>query len=260
MGFLFAVLVAGVVNTGYASDVGHLVTSGSGQTDASPDDVLISNGQNPAALIYQTSSQFFLLGASEDDQFDPLAFGGGILYGDKGMMAVGVGVETNTSKDHPFRADGEFAIGLKDIAAVGLGVEYDFDQKDFDGRIGLIFLPKGEFHLGVSAYSLAGGVNALGAGLSYEASKTLTLTLDGTSDQKFKSRVLSPSIKVNYQILSIMGGYAWALDDKELNFAQVTHADEIFLGFGFEFERTGFFKFYYQHQDAQYFFAAGFAF
>ena len=148
----------------------------------------------------------------DDDDFEPLNYGGFLSTGN-GRFSFGAGVR-NISDNITIHGATAIALG-KDKASIGLSIQYDSSSPSsaLNMNAGLMWKLSKKVNLGVAALSLLNGQISLGAGLSFESSKTSRFVVDTAFFDDFSGLVIAPGIQFGTRKMAVSLGVGLDFDD-----------------------------------------------
>lgn len=206
-------------------EMNHTLSVGAGI--ASPS-VTSSLFENPAGLSYNLQTKFLAEGGSTNNNFNPIGLGGLFFLGN-GFVGGGIGVQT-------FNGQGDNA-GLLTQLDFGIAAEISsmnisfgatgsyliqrsgFPQgawynSNWSSDVGLIYNPRGEVRLGVTAFNVINGVDAIALGIAGDASSWATFVLDGSMNPRTATgKVLKPAMGIHLMDFQFTLGYGLPLDN-----------------------------------------------
>jgi len=199
--------------------------------------------ENPAGLVLNKRLKMVGFIASQESDFNPKTFGGGMVTG-----ADSVGMGFLYSKTDSVR-DGTLALGLGagmsdlDISFGATGyADTKFKNQNIDAGI-LLNGRRGDISFGFTGYQLAGGANKLGAGMTYRLDREATFSVDVIGNKNFNGKIVKPSLLVSSNPIQLSIGYGFETDKK----APPSSLKGLGLGLGIEAGRTVALYGYYNH-------------
>jgi hypothetical protein len=204
---------------GGSGEQDRMITVGGGVSSPSVTSAL---QENPAGLTSNQSGKLLFEGATANDQFNPIGYGGGFFTGNG---SVGAGITLQNFNNLANGGAGSLTLlswGLAaDIPNIdmawGFTGSYTLSQSGnvsgpgtsgaWGVNTGVIFNPHGSSRVGITAYQLQNGVDAVGAGYSLDASPWATLAVDGTYDLGSKTTVIKPALGLHISGFQIASGY-----------------------------------------------------
>jgi hypothetical protein len=185
-------------------------------------------GQNPAGLIFNNQAKVLVDVASGNDNFNPLGYGGGFFTGN-GSVGGGIALQGyNSQYDHSagnllllnWGLAAEFTdlnlawgfTGTYTIANTGVGQGAGTSGGAWGLDTGIIFNPHGTSRFGLTAFQVVGGVDAWGAGYSYDPSPWATFTVDGIYAVYSKTSILKPGLSIHVSGFCLTSAYGYKFD------------------------------------------------
>jgi hypothetical protein len=189
-------------------------------------------GQNPAGLVYNNQPKVFLDVASGNDKFNPIGYGGGFFTGN-GSVGGGIALQGfNSQYDNSagnllllnWGLAAEFTdlnlawgfTGTYTLANTGVGQGTGSGGTGSGHAWGLdtgvIFNPHGSTRVGLTAFQVIGGVDAWGAGISYDPSPWATFTVDGIYAVNSKTTILKPALSIHVSGFALTSAYGHRFD------------------------------------------------
>ncbi len=164
--------------------------------------------RNAAGLIYNQSVKLNVSSYWVDrSQLGQPTVGADMIFGN-GFYGVDIGgfYDVN-SETMGLQYGGAFYIPAMEFA-LGVSGRSVFSSNFNDLDLGMMFLPHGVFNIGVTAYSLVSGVDALGFGLGFNLGQHVKLTLDTTTNMDFDQIALKPAFLIGKGMFGFTVGYA----------------------------------------------------
>jgi hypothetical protein len=155
--------------------------------------------ENPAGLAGQLRPRILAHSSSPHDALDERSYGTDFLTGNR---SVGVGIGAHRRSD----AKLDVAWGL--AATLGSSTSLGISGVGTGGlNAGLILGARGGSRIGLAAFGLTGGVDALGAGWATELGSSATFAVDGSYSPDSKGSVVKPALGVRVSSLQLAVGY-----------------------------------------------------
>jgi hypothetical protein len=195
--------------------------------------------QNPAGLTLNERTRILGTLNSDNDNFDPLSYGGGVFLGN-GTVGGGAEIQRIDSA----RTDLDLGVGFM-VSDISLGVHLNHDLSasgaGWRTDLGAIFNTKGKWRIGAEIFNAFDGVSGFGAGLATNLSSDVTFAVDASTNQDVKGLVVKPAIGVDLKVVQFTYGYGIHVDKNATSFIPEGHA----LGLGFKLSQSAYLTGYY---------------
>ncbi|MBL7715951.1 MAG: hypothetical protein JNL01_10845 [Bdellovibrionales bacterium] len=237
---LFAIVALAGSSSAWASENANLLSVGAGVSSPS---VNTSIGENPAGLVNNEAPKFLVAVQSPSTSFNPMGYGGTFLTGN-GRVGAGVGYSNSGAQGSKGGMNFGLAGEITSIkTAIGLAGSYGMDAGPNRAGLdlGLMINSHGPFRVGAVAYGLTGGVDAYGAGLSYEMNANAKLVFDAAADSTFNGTSVKPALGITVQDFQMAVGYGMDVS----NGGASVIANGASFALGYAVGRTVHFQFYY---------------
>jgi hypothetical protein len=202
--------------------------------------------QNPAGLSLNEKTRLLGTLNSENDNFDPLNYGGGVFLGN-GQVGGGAEVQRKNSSQTVL----DLGVGFQ-VSEMSFGAHINHDLSDSGGAwktdLGAIFNTKGKWRVGATIFNAFDGIDGYAAGLATNLSTDATFAVDASTNKDLKGLVIKPAIEVDLKVVQFTYGYGIHVDKNASSFIPEGHA----LGLGFKLTDAAYLQAYY-NQLAKYY-------
>lgn len=240
-------------------EVSHLLSVGGGISSPSVTSSLV---ENPAGLAFNQQTKFMAEGAATNSGLNPIGIGGLFFLGN-GSVGGGLGVQTYNGQGNNAGNITLFNFGISAKVpnmnvAIGAAGSYVISQSGvpaypngttLDSNVGMIVNPDGDVHFGVTAFDVLNGVDAVGAGVSANASDWATFSVDGIMNPQGETgKTVKPAMGIHLASFQFTLGYGIGLDGTDTYWIRRGTA----FGMGIQLGMDTHLQFYY-NQLALYF-------
>jgi hypothetical protein len=183
---------------------------------ASPSLTTGIEGENPAGLVYVPHTLLQGSVSTGNDSWDPLTLGAGLYLGN-GNVGGALGLTRSTTDNADFVAHVGLAAEISALnAALGVSAAHVLDSNGGWGvDAGLITKPDSDFRVGVTAFGVNDGVDAVAAGFATGVGSGATFALDGGWNPDSDAVVVKPGLGIQVSSIQLAVGYGFEVTDKK---------------------------------------------
>jgi hypothetical protein len=201
-------------------ETGHILSTGAGISSPSVTSAL---GENPAGLVYNHQTKFLGALSGGNSSFNPLGVGGLFFLGN-GFVGGGLGIQNYDSQGNGAGSMRYFQYGMAAFVQginIAFGASGSYTLLDGGGSggnhwgldLGMIYNPKGDVRLGVTAFNAIDGINAIGVGVAADVSTYATFALDASTTPQGSGRTLKPAMGIHLMDIQLNLGHGIAIDN-----------------------------------------------
>jgi hypothetical protein len=230
-----------------ASDIdsARMMSIGAGIASPSKTTALV---ENPAGLSLNEKTRLLGVLASDNDNLNPLDYGGGIFFGNGSVGAAG-----QITRVGGAATDLDLGLGVlisQLDMSFGAAFEHDLSASGsgWSTNLGAIFNTKGKWRIGAEVRDAFNGPSGFGLGFATDLTQDVTFDVDGSTDKDFKGLHVKPTLAIDVHVFQIAFGYGIQVDKNSSSFINTGFA----LALAFKLSDAAYLQFYYNQIEKYY--------